>query len=680
MEKPLSVFIGTNNHVPYGAEDSEFEFVYRNRLKPFIVALNNFSKIKAALHYSGVLLHWIEKAHPEFFMLIGDLLSRRQVELVGGGFYEPMLPLIPPQDRIGQIEMLTTYIRKQFGKRPLGCWLPAAAWDQSLVGVLNTCGMGFTFLREQQFLHAGLSGEGLYAPCITEDQGKLLMVFPVLNRLTRETDSVTRLLEQKAGEISPGGERLIVLCPDCFFQNTPGAAGDAGGVIPGLAGERKINRFFEELSACESMVDFTTPARIYKTRRPVNKAYFPASSELDAVVERGTGAPLLSKHFLIHYPEANGIYAKMTYTHLLINQLRGDKARKQSAQEELWKGQGYDTFCRGIGGGIFRNTVRNTAYRALLEAEKTTRKKGVFIPSLMTFDFDLDGEDEYLFQVEHINCYVKPRGASVFEFDFLPRSWNYLDTFSAASVSGAVSPGRRGAFVDILAPPGIPPLELVEAGFSAAGAAETGAAGKMPGGEERKGIRYCGGEFWETGEIDKTKKKAAFLLVPRAAGAFAAIAIKKEYHLKKDSLTVRYTLTNKGENHEEFNFIPRIDLAFSGEGELCQRIYRLGAPAGNAGPESAAGGSPVSREPIPLDAVFISGLAAVEFQDLKNEVILTLLADQNFDVAISPVTSSCPVYGEERSLYQSTCVLPVKPLSLAPGASYSAEFTLKLSH
>jgi hypothetical protein len=655
MEK-LSVFVGTTNHVPYGSEDAEFEMVYRNRLKPFIVALNNFPKIKAALHYSGVLLHWIEKAHPEFFMLVGDLISRRQVELLGGGFYEPMFPLIPPQDRIGQIEMLTTYIRKQFGKRPLGCWLPAAAWDQSLVGALTASGLGYTFLREQQFLQAGLSGEDLYAPCLTEDQGKLLMVFPVLNRLTREEASLSGLLEKKAAEIPPGGERLIVLCPDCFFEGL--------GVEPLSEAERNINRFFEELSACETFVEFSTPGKIYKTRRSRKKAYFSVSAELETEAQ--------PKNVLIRYPEANGIYAKMTYTHLLINQLRGDKSRKQSSQEELWKGQGYDSFCRSAGGGVFRNGVRNAAYRALLEAEKITRKKGVFIPSLMTVDFDLDGEDEYLFQGEHINCYVKTRGASVFEFDFLPRSWNYLDTFGAAAYTEPWK--RRSSFTDILASPAVPLDDLTGTEFQ-----PEREDSHEEGSSHERSIRYLGAELWEAGEIDKTKKKAEFFLNPPPDGAFSAIAVRKIYYLKKDSLQVTYALSNKGQNPETFNFIPRIDLAFSGEGEHSQRIYKLKALSSK---EAESGGQDkFSREPLSADPP-PEGIPAstLEFQDLKNEVIITLSSNETFNAFVHPIRSAFPVYGEDKLLYQSTCILPVNFITLSPGSSWTAEFTLKLSY
>jgi hypothetical protein len=343
------------------------------------------------------------------------------------------------------------------------------------------------------------------------------------------------------------------------------------------------------------------------------------------------------RQFLITYPEANGIYAKMMFTHVLINQLRGDKSRKRTAQEELWKAQGYDVFCAPEGGGINRHPIRSAVYRALLGAEKITREKGVFIPSLMTFDFDLDGEEEYLFQHEHINCYVKPQGASVFEFDFLPRSWNYLDTL------GSPGSGSRTSFADILAPPGLDTPETASA----------------------SAVRFCADERYEIQELDKSHEKANFILPVRQDLPFGSIEIKKAYHLKKDALLVHYTLTNRGAESARFRFIPRIDLSFPGEGDLYQRICTI-----------TAGG----KAPFPQGEGELQGVTGIEFGDIKNEVLLTLISDQSFDARIFSVRTPCLIHGSETTLYQSTCVMPVKDLSLEREASWTGEFTVKLSH
>jgi hypothetical protein len=633
----LTLIIGSHNHVPYGTGDDEIEYFYSKKLKPFITALNKFPKIQAVLHHSGFLLQWISKVHSEYFSLIEDLTARKQVELLGGAFYEPLLPLLPLTDKLGQIELMTTYLRKEFGKRPQGFWLPALAWDQSLTGVLHHSGMGYTFLREEQFIRAGLSGEALYTPHITEDQGKIVTVFPVSSRLTGDFVSgrLAGAIERLAREAPEDGARVVSVFPEQWSLES----GDA------REAENRLLRLFEELSRCESFADFNTPAKFYKSRQGLTKAYFPDSFEGEPAEDSSDGdgghpIDFYPRQFLITYPEANGIYAKMMFTHALINQLRGDKSRKRSAREFLWKAQGLDSFYRRPGGGIYRNTVRNAAYRALLGAEKITREKGVFIPSLMTMDFDLDGEDEYLFQDECINCYVKAPGAGIFELDYLPKTWNYLATLKGREGGN----GRfRTGFADFLAPPGFPPEALASGSSAFSG-------------------RICVRERYDVSQADKAHRKAVFRLPPKGDLPLGSVEIEKTYRLSKDALSVEYLLTNRGGEELRFNFIPRLDLSFPGEGENYQRILKSGG-----GEESAL---PAAEGTIP-DA------AGVEFWDLKNEVILTLESDRNFDACIRPVRVSCPVYGRDAPLYQFTCVLPVTPVVLNPEASWKTGYRLK---
>jgi hypothetical protein len=591
-------------------------------------------------------------------MLIEDLISRKQVELIGGGFYEPMMALISQQDKIGQIELFTDYLRKHFNKRPLGCWLPMLAWEPGMVDVLNRCGMNYTFLPVEQFQKAGLEGEALFTPCLTEEQGKLLTIFPLfcvpassvlsfaasspglfLSGVTQDTlfGELKNLADST--DIVSGKSRVLAL-----YSN--GILNESSGIEEA---EKNINRFFKELSRCESFAGFTTPGKILRNRHPHRKAYFGADS--NACVKR----------FLIDYPEANGIYAKTIFTHVLVNQLRGDKARKTAALEDLWKAQGYDAFCRSWSGGFYRSAIRSAAYRSLLLAEKTARIKGVFIPSLVNFDFDFDGEDEYIFRNDHISVYVKKQGAAIFEFDFMPRSWNYLDTLlsreTASRASGTVpgSAERRMAFTDILAFPGFSPAIFAEAGFSAQNAEKTGQ------------LRFCGDESYAVLEINKPRQKADFHLgaAETPVSALDTIEIDKTYHLKKDNLLVRYKLANQGKGKVDFDFIPRLDLVFPGEGEGYLRVYRVGAE----GKDALIGGKGE-----------IVCAKTVELDDLENELIITFSCDRAFNVHFVPVYASCLVYGKEHRSYQSTCVLPVTRVSLESGVSWSAEYTLKLSY
>ena len=395
----ISLILGFHAHVPHGADAAEFERVYARLLRPFVCCLYKHPRIQAAFHFSGVLLHWIERTHQELFMLIEDMVSRRQVEMLGGGFYDPALPIIPLQDKIGQIELLSTYIRKQFGKRPKGCWIPEYAWEQGLVGPLASCDMAYTFLSERQFELAGVPPD---APCVCEDQGKLITAFPVSLSLESALSekSVSALLEDMArAGADRSGETVVSIFPD----RPVSGEGDSP--------EHAWNRFFEELSLCEAFVETVNPGKIFRRLGGLRKAYFPDS----------TAGATPARRFIIEHPEAGRLYSKMIFSNTLIAHVRGDKARKDSAREELWKSQSGVLFCRPGSRGIHGNALRSAAYSAMLGAERRTREAGKFEPSLLPFDFDMNGDDEWLFHDAKINCYVQSRGGGSSSWTTCPK-------------------------------------------------------------------------------------------------------------------------------------------------------------------------------------------------------------------------------------------------------------------
>jgi hypothetical protein len=612
----IRFILGSHAHISRATRDEEFECLYKTQVKPFVATLYKYPKIQASLHYSGILLHRIEKAHPEFFMLLEDLVARKQIELLGGGFYEPVLPLLPLQDKIGQIELLTTYLRRQFGKRPQGCMLPAQIWEQNLVSPLTTCGMAYTFLDEQWF-------PSPVVPCLTEDQGKLITVFPVSDTLNRAfaqqnpRQVLENLLETTSDEQAA---HVITVFPERFYAENED-----------IAPEFVSHAFFEALSGFDTHFEFTMPGKVFKNFHMLPKVYFPCSTTQPGVVPR---------QCLIDYPEGNGIYAKMMFTHILINQLRGDKERKQSARKELWKAQAYDAFFPTENGGIHRSAVRKAAYKALLSAERITRENG-FTPSLISFDFNLDGEREALFQGEDINCYIQATGASVFELDYLPRCWNYLDTFSPERAPTQRASSRRNAFVDHLAPP--------EARFTISADS-----------------RFCGNERFELVELDKDRGLAHFCLpplndAPSSTPPFGTIALNKTYHLEKNALCLRYLLSNQGTKLACFNLVPVIDLSFPGDGETMLRLSRCSGEA---------------KEHITPNNVVLTDTSGLCFQDLRNEVSLNLLFDRCVDIEIKSITS-CPTLTTD--VYQSTCISPLIPVSLAAGERFETEIRLQIN-
>ncbi|MCE1197316.1 DUF1925 domain-containing protein, partial [bacterium] len=450
------VILGTYNTMPDGASGKVFELTYQRSWRPFLSSLYKFQNINAVLYYSGVVFQWIEENHPEFLLLLEEMAGRKQIELLGGGYFSPLFPMLQPSDKIGQIEMLTTYLRKTFGKRPSGGWLGEYAWDDAVPVVFRNSGLSYTFLPATLLAGAGLAESGQFLPLITEDQRKLLYIFPAFD------------IDATFGEAMPfetALERLMATYPECRLYtmmidgNSVPAMWEASGLeSPDVMFEKTFAWFQKNCLDIE-----TSLAQSHAKTLKSGKLFYLCSCmapRLEASLGMGScpgdpprRAPV--KQLLLRNPSSKRLYDKMYHIHSLMSLLRGDKARKKSAQEDLWKAQNGDAYWESAIGGIRRPEVRMNAFRALIEAEKATRIHGSFSPGIILDDIDCDGEKEIVYQAADMNCYLHLKGASVFEIDSFKTKQNYCSTYAAepgGSGGGAASAAGRGAncFVDRL--------------------------------------------------------------------------------------------------------------------------------------------------------------------------------------------------------------------------------------
>jgi alpha-amylase len=139
-----------------GNFDQVIEDAYQKSYAPFVRSLLGHPRIRLSLHFSGVLLEWLENHHREYFQLLRELVHRGQIELVGGGYYEPILPMIPDADKISQLGKLADYIRDRFGSAPRGAWIAERVWEPTLPHPLAEAGVEYVVLDDTHFLAAGL--------------------------------------------------------------------------------------------------------------------------------------------------------------------------------------------------------------------------------------------------------------------------------------------------------------------------------------------------------------------------------------------------------------------------------------------------------------------------------------------------------------------------------------------
>ena len=96
--------------------DKNYQAVY----KPIVKFLYSHPNFPFTFSFSGTQIQFFKKRKNELITIIRELVERKQVEVLGGGYYDPVLPLLYPVDRNGQIDMLSAEIRQTVGKRPRG--------------------------------------------------------------------------------------------------------------------------------------------------------------------------------------------------------------------------------------------------------------------------------------------------------------------------------------------------------------------------------------------------------------------------------------------------------------------------------------------------------------------------------------------------------------------------------
>ena len=665
--KSIKLIFGTHNSQPIGVSEEELEDAYESSYKPFLTQIYKHPEVHVVLHYCGVLLAWFEARHPEFLMLMNDLVRRKQAELLGGGYYEPVLPLIPGPDRSGQIEKLTTLLRKRFGKRPRGGWVTERIWEPALASTIKNSGMEYIFLDDQHFMSAGFEGSDLYRPCVTEDQGKILTVFPISSPLRHmipgeKPQSAVSYMLSLRDEADEG--RVVVLVDD--GEKYGGWQTD----------EKKVHRdgwfeeFFELLAQQKGKVDTILPSSYLQEWPPVRKGYFRCTSyeemmswTLDpsahqdyeaaktAMKENGK-LPFLCggyfRQFLSKYPESNLLYSKMMYTHVLVNQIRGDRSRKKAAREELMRGECNTAFWHGKHGGIYENKLRKATYAALIEAEKITREKGIFRPSTVAVDFDMDGENEYLYQGQEINCYVHRVGGVLFELDHIKEAWNYLDTlgrhrehYHPESPATPTDWYSRFSFVDHFFQSNENINSFDRMNYNELGNFITKPYRVVASDRERNEVRLVA-----NGRITVKGKKHPF-------------EIRKKYQFRKNSFTVSYVLFNTADVLLPINFGPEINFSFESRAEDCLRITSTGADG--------------KREDIDSGKTIVESAGEVALADLRRNVSLTVAASLPFRLWSLPVETLSRSIGGMVKGYQSSCLVPQWFLSMKPGETWEVE-------
>ena len=217
MQGKVTFILGLHNHQPVGNFDHVIEEACQRAYLPFIEVMKDYPDLPFALHCSGILWDWIADRHPEYTADLKRMVEAGQVEIMSGGYYEPILTIIPERDRQGQLAMMKDFIHSEFGSAPRGCWLTERIWDPHLPYTLAKAGLEYVIVDDSHFKSTGFAAEWMRGFFLSEENDAYINAFPIDKGMRylipfHEPHEAIEYLRSVAQE--PGEERKIVVLAD----------------------------------------------------------------------------------------------------------------------------------------------------------------------------------------------------------------------------------------------------------------------------------------------------------------------------------------------------------------------------------------------------------------------------------------------------------------------------------
>jgi 4-alpha-glucanotransferase len=717
---PVQLLFAVHCHQPVGNFDSVYARAFDRAYQPFLEVLGKHPRIRVALHLSGPLLDWTSRERPAFLSDVRALVSRKQVEVLGGGLEEPILTSLPDRDAFGQIQAMTARVRELFGVEPKGLWLAERVWEPDLPRLLAPLGMRYTFVDDSHLRAAGVEGalRGYY---VTEKAGAAVALFPIDRQLryripyAKVSEVLGYLRGFAEGPNPPGGRGItfgddgekLGFWPDThewvyargwlsqLFTALEGEGESIESVLPGDYLERfgPTARVYVPSASYEEMMDWALPAprarRLESFRRELEKD--PAHAE-DLGFVHGASWPA----FLAKYPEANALHKRMLRVSNKLAEAEtelGQTARLVQARAELYRGQCNCAYWHGVFGGLYLPHLRHAVYAALIRAENLidaeSRGEGDFI-EYDENDFDCDLRDEAVLANSQLSAMVDPdEGGALVELDFRPQAICVTHVMSRREeayhqhlreLKDRPAPKR-----DDGAPPNIH-LNLA--------AKEPGLAGKLvedgyrrlcfidrfyaPGFGLEQLVRGGDGDIGEfsgqpygieAGGVDEDGDLSASVTLVREASlnlpeGARKILVEKTFHLPIDTgkVEAEYIIENQADTPMAFTFAPELNLTLLSAQEP-ERYLELpdGTRASLAAKQNHGS---------------VNGLRLI---DEQQGVAVELGLDREAEIWSYPVeTVNLSEEGFERT-YQGTCFLVRMAISLPPRESARIVMRIELA-
>ncbi|NBS06668.1 MAG: DUF1926 domain-containing protein [Verrucomicrobia bacterium] len=409
--KNVNLVLGLHMHQPVGNLPEVVDRITADVYRPVVAVLEKYPGVAVNLHVSGPLLESWGERHADLVKKVKELVATGRVEMMSGGFYEPVLVEWAEEDRDAQIAKMNGWLKEKLGAQPAGAWLAEGVWGPSLCGAFSRGGLKYSFVEGSFFQQAGIIPAKMNGHYVTDQAGNLVAVFPTCPDLARliphsPLDDVFGYLRRMANR---GEDITLTLAANLENWNqVPG----------GVAGY--LDTFFARLQQSASWVNCLTgqaqlrrqsakgrvalppgtPAELGGWSLPgsARREFFRERGQLAQRFDAGKWLPFFRggswASFRVRYEELNLMYRK----NLMLGRRwrgKGQFPGSRGVMERLLRAQCSTAQWHGTKGGLHLPHLREAIWRELILAESEMRA-GQAETELAREDVNADGQIEVM--------------------------------------------------------------------------------------------------------------------------------------------------------------------------------------------------------------------------------------------------------------------------------------------
>lgn len=451
MER-LKLAFCVHNHQPVGNFDWVFAEGVQKCYLPFLELMAQHPSIRFSLHISGPLIEWMDEGAPRYHELVRAMVASGQVEMVGGGYYEPILPIWPKEQAVAQVKLMRHELKIRYGADARGMWLAERVWDPSLPQLLEEAKADYTILDVSHFRYAGITEPHLTGYFLTERAGCRLSVFPISKRLRylipfKEPEETIKFLKSVA-EKQPGA--IITYADD----------GEKFGIWPGtfdwVYTRKWLPRFLEALESERDWLE-VIPLREALREPPRGRIYLPNASyeemmewalPADTILQYQDAMSKIERqglkdeckpfvrggfwdNFLVKYPESNLMHKCVLSAAAVVEKRLGTPNDVENLAEpwrNIFRAQCNCGYWHGLFGGVYLNYLRHAIWRNLIKAEAAVTEENSSKTRVVSSDIDIDGRDEIIVSDGVSKWGFTKAGAACFLVESFPAAYAFHNT------------------------------------------------------------------------------------------------------------------------------------------------------------------------------------------------------------------------------------------------------------